>query len=65
MRVRVDETGRHHVTRGVDHACRRALQAGTDGRDAIAFDGDVAPLARRAAAVDEGSAPDQERPGHG
>ena len=64
MRVRVDEPRRHHVPRGVDHARRRALQAGPDGGDVLALDGEVRPLARGPAAVDEGPALDQQRPGH-
>ena len=41
--VRVDEARGHHVAGGVDRALGGAREAGTDGGDPIALDGDVGP----------------------
>ena len=65
MRLDVDEAGRDDLTLRVDRPAGGALVTWLDRDDASAANGDVRPPGRRAGAVDDVAAADDEIVGHG
>ena len=64
MGLDVDEAGRDREPVGVDHLGGVAARFAADRGDAAVADGDVARLARGAAAVEQQAAADQDVVGH-
>jgi hypothetical protein len=56
MGMRVDETWRDDLARRWDHALRTRLRQRADGHDPVAIHADVGFEPRRSAAVDDGTA---------
>ena len=57
--VHVDEAGRDHAPRGIDHLTRLARQVGRDGRDSVPGQRDVRPPPRGPGPVEDRSPADQ------
>ncbi len=60
MGLDIDEAGRHRQALGIDHLGCRAFEIRRNGVDAATADGDVAPPAGRAGAVEQQAAADQD-----
>src|SRR5690242_17602284 len=63
MRVRIDETRRHHQAVGIDGAFGAVLDLADLG-DLAVRDRDIGPVALRAAAIDHGAVLDDEIVAH-